>query len=89
MPLCTPALLVVIIWTFLNSWNEFIMALVFLSKSSSQTLTVIPTRFKNTFMLDLPKMYASLTIIITPVVVLYLLLQRYFQEGLTAGALKG
>lgn len=88
LPLCKPALVVIILWTFLSSWNEFMMAYVFLSKTVSQTITVIPSKLKTMFFADVPKIYATLTVIVAPVITLYIFLQKYFEEGFTAGALK-
>lgn len=89
MPLCVPALLVIVIWTFLSSWNEFMMAYVFLDRRASQTVALLPIRFRSMYGGDLPKIFASLTLITAPVVILYVFLQKYFVQGFTAGALKG
>ncbi|WP_368497640.1 carbohydrate ABC transporter permease [Herbiconiux sp. A18JL235] len=88
LPLTTPTLVMVGIWTFLNSWNEFLLALLFMSAPDMRTVTVIPASFQLAFFVDVPKIFAALVIIQLPVVLLYAALQGKFQRGLTAGAIK-
>ncbi|WP_454116912.1 carbohydrate ABC transporter permease [Microbacterium aurum] len=88
LPLTTPTLVMVGIWTFLNSWNEFLLALLFMSSPEMRTVTVVPASFQLAFFVDVPKIFAALIIIQLPVVLLYAALQRKFQRGLTAGAIK-
>ena len=87
-PLTTPTLAMVGIWTFLNSWNEFLLALLFMSSPDMRTITVVPASFQLSFFVDVPKIFAALVLIQLPVVVLYSVFQRNFQRGLTAGAVK-
>ena len=88
LPLTTPTLAMVGIWTFLSSWNEFLLALLFMSAPDMRTITVIPASFQLSFFVDVPKIFAALVLIQLPVVVLYAAFQRNFQRGLTAGAVK-
>jgi raffinose/stachyose/melibiose transport system permease protein len=87
-PLTGPTLSMVGIWTFLSSWNEFLLALLFMSDPEMRTITVVPASFQLSFFVDVPKIFAALVLIQLPVVVLYSLFQRRFQRGLTAGAIK-
>lgn len=88
LPLTAPTLIMVTIWTFLGAWNELLLALIFEHDPQMQTITVVPLSFQNRFFVDVPKIFAALVIIEIPVVVLYLLFQRRFERGLTAGAVK-
>jgi raffinose/stachyose/melibiose transport system permease protein len=88
LPLTTPTLVMVGIWTFLNSWNEFLLALLFMSAPDMRTVTVVPASFQLAFFVDVPMIFAALVIIQLPVVLLYAALQGAFQRGLTAGAIK-
>ncbi|TDE15839.1 carbohydrate ABC transporter permease [Jiangella asiatica] len=88
LPLTAPALVMVGIWTFLNSWNEFLLALMFMVSPDMRTVTVVPASFQLEFFVDVPKIFAALVLIQLPVVVLYGLMQRTFERGLTAGAIK-
>ncbi|MFT4221233.1 MAG: carbohydrate ABC transporter permease [Microbacterium sp.] len=88
IPLSRPITAVVVVWAFLNAWNEFFLPLLFLQDESLQVLTQVPTYFTNTYGSDVPKIFASLVLISLPVVIAYLCLQRYFERGLSAGAIK-
>lgn len=88
LPLTIPALVMVGIWTFLNSWNEFLLALMFMVSPEMRTVTVLPASFQLEFFVDVPKIFAALVLIQLPVVLLYALMQRTFERGLTAGAIK-
>jgi raffinose/stachyose/melibiose transport system permease protein len=88
LPLSKPIAVVVIVWSFLQSWNEFFLPLLFLQNPALQTLTQVPTYFTSTYGTDVPKVFAALVLISVPIVVMYLLLQRFFEQGLSAGAIK-
>jgi raffinose/stachyose/melibiose transport system permease protein len=88
LPLSKPITAVVIVWAFLQSWNEFFLPLLFLQNPALQTLTQIPTYFTSTYGSDVPKIFAALVLISVPIVVTYLLLQKFFERGLSAGAIK-
>lgn len=88
LPLTSPALVMVGIWTFLSSWNEFLLALMFMVTPDMRTVTVVPASFQLEFFVDVPKIFAALVLIQLPVVLLYAFMQRTFERGLTAGAIK-
>jgi raffinose/stachyose/melibiose transport system permease protein len=88
LPLARPISAVVVVWTFLASWNEFFLPLLFLQDPDRQAVTQVPLYFASTYGSDVPKIFASLVLISLPVVVAYLLLQRFFERGITGGALK-
>jgi len=88
MPLSRSALLVVMISRFMASWNEFLLPFVFLRRKPKMTVAVIPITFKGEYFLDTPKIYAACALIALPVIILYILLSRYFERGFIAGAVK-
>ncbi|WP_203567655.1 carbohydrate ABC transporter permease [Aestuariimicrobium ganziense] len=88
LPLAKPISAVVIVWTLLGSWNEFFLPLLFFQDPSMQVVTQVPTYFTGVYSQDTPKVFAALILISMPVVITYLSMQRYFERGLTAGALK-
>jgi len=77
-----------VVWAFLQSWNEFFLPLLFLQDPSLATVTTIPAYFTSTYGSDQPKIFAALVLICLPIVVAYLSLQKFFERGLTAGAIK-
>ncbi|MDR3496433.1 MAG: carbohydrate ABC transporter permease [Ancalomicrobiaceae bacterium] len=89
MPLSWPATSVVVIFQFMTSFNEFILALVTMDSNSLKPLTLVPLIYAGPFMAQPGPMFATLTLITIPVVVVYLLMQRFMIGGLTAGAVKG
>jgi raffinose/stachyose/melibiose transport system permease protein len=90
LPLSRPVIATVAIFTFVQAWNEFFLALVFIHSPERQTLPLgLQAFFVNQFQTQFPQLFATLVLSIAPIVVVYLLLQRHFISGLTAGAVKG
>jgi len=90
LPLSRPIIATVSIFTFVQAWNEFFLALIFIHNPDRQTLPLgLQTFFVNQFQTQFPELFATLIISIAPIVIVYLLLQRQFIAGLTAGAVKG
>lgn len=89
MPVSWPAVAVVIIWQFMISWNEFILALVTMSSNQVKPLTLVPLVYSGQFMMRPGPMFAILTLITVPVILVYYLMQRFMVSGLTAGAVRG
>ena len=89
VPLIRPALIVVAIWEFLFSWNEFFLALVIMTRNATRTLPLAPLYYEGPYMTDPGKLFAILTLIAVVPMVLYALSQRWFVSGLMAGGVKG
>ena len=88
VPLTRPIVAAIVVLTFIAAWNNYLLPLVFLQDLSSQTLTLLPQFFVGRFSDDQTKVLASAVISALPVVIAYLSLQRLFERGLAAGALK-
>lgn len=89
MPLSKPGISTVIIYQALFAWNEYIFALTFLNDNKVKTIPLSTTVFVGRYSADWPKIFAILTLAVVPIMILYLILQKYFIRGLTAGAVKG
>jgi raffinose/stachyose/melibiose transport system permease protein len=90
MPLTRPAISTLIVFYFMWTWNEFLWAMLVMNKELYKTVTVgVFTTFQNQYMFDWPLMTTGLVLVTMPIVLLFLVFQRQFIEGLTAGALKG
>ena len=87
LPLSGPGLVAVAAFTFLSSWNEFLMALIF-TASQAKTITVTVTEFSTQFGVDYGLLATGGVIGSIPPLVLAFLLQRYIVAGLTSGAVK-
>lgn len=88
LPLTHPIAATVIILTLINSWNDFLLPLVFLQSAQLQTITLVPTYFIGEFSDDQTKILAAAVLTAIPEVLAYLLLQRFFERGVSGGALK-
>ena len=88
MPLSTPGIIATAIFSFIGAWNEYVYAYTFLSKQDSMTLPVGIQRFFTEFATDWPGLMAATFLMSVPVVVMFLVLQRYFVRALTEGAVK-
>ncbi|NOU63465.1 ABC transporter permease subunit [Paenibacillus sp. LMG 31461] len=88
LPLSVPVLSTIGILAFLNSWNQYVLPLVFISKETMLTVTMAPKFFIKEYTSDYHKVFAALVLITIPVVILYIFGQKYMQRGLTSGAIK-
>ena len=89
MPLCLPILTTVALIVFVWSWNEFTWANTFISRDSLRTVSTRFYKFASEHSNDVAKTYTAGLISLSPIIVLYLCLQRTFIEGLTQGSLTG
>jgi ABC-type glycerol-3-phosphate transport system permease component len=89
VPLSGPALVTMIIVNTLWVWNDLLVALVLLPKDELRPLMVGITIFGTRFNNDVPVAMMGMLMASIPMLVLYLFGQRYFIQGLTAGAVKG
>jgi raffinose/stachyose/melibiose transport system permease protein len=88
IPLTRPIAAAVVIFTLIAAWNDYLMPLVFLQTPDMQTITLVPQFFVGEFSNDQTKILASAVITAIPEVVAYLSLQRLFERGLSAGAIR-
>ena len=89
LPLARPSLVAVILFAFLASWNEFLLALMFTQTTASQTLPIVVASFTSDFTISFSFINAAGVLAIIPPVILALVFERYIVSGLTAGAVKG
>jgi multiple sugar transport system permease protein len=89
LPLAAPSLVAVILFAFLASWNEFLLALMFTQTPKSQTLPIVIASFTSDFTISFSFINAAGVLAVVPPVVLAIVFERYIVSGLTAGAVKG
>lgn len=89
LPLSWPALTVVVIFQFMTSFNEFVLALITMDSNRLKPLSLVPLIYSGQFFTQPGAMFATLTLITIPVVIVYFAMQRFMIGGLTAGAVKG
>lgn len=89
LPLMKPVLVTVMVLTFLNTWNEYILPLYFLGNSQHWPMTLAVYNFFGMYFRDWNLICADIVLTSLPVIVVYLFGQKYIVSGMTAGAVKG
>ena len=90
LPLVLPGLVAVAIYTFLNAWDDYLMALTIVRVDEKRTLTVgLAQSFMGEYSNDYGSLMAFSVAGSLPIVLLFIFFQKYMVEGLTAGAVKG
>ncbi len=88
MPQALPAIGVISIFAGLHAWNDFIGPLIFLLDDSKYTLALGLTFFQSQRELQYSLLMAASTLVVLPVIALFLLFQRTFVEGISLGSIK-
>ncbi len=89
LPLCKPALAALAIFTFVRYWNDFLWPLIVLTSDSTFTLPVGVASLQGEFGTDYGVIFAGAALAALPMIVFFLVFQRYFLEGVRMGAVKG
>lgn len=89
LPIMKPILITNLIVTAISTWNNFMVPLFYLDSSDKWTIPIMVYNFFGKYARNWNYVFMMLLITILPVVILYLCLQKYIVEGMTAGAVKG
>lgn len=89
LPLSKPALSTLVIFTFVNTWNDFLGPLIYLTSESKKTIQIGLRMFIGQYSSDYGLIMAASVISLIPVLIVFLALQRYFVEGIAATGIKG
>lgn len=89
LPLVSPALTVVAIFTFLYHWNDFMAPLIYLTSPNNYTISVGLAAFKGLYQTDWHYLMAASAAAVVPVLILFFAAQRYFIQGVVMSGLKG
>lgn len=89
LPLSKPVLATATIFTFLSCWDEFAWALTIINSPEHLTLPVAIQLFQGQNATQWGLVFAASLIAVIPVIIVFLVFQRYFVQGLTAGSIKG
>lgn len=89
VPMLKTSLVTVSIMTFLNNWNEFMMASTYLSSPTWKTLPFSVLEFTGIYASNYSVQFAVMALTAAPMVILYLILNRQITEGVAMGAVKG
>jgi len=88
-PLLTPVLVTAGVLNLLGIWNEFLLPLYYLNRSSYWPMTLAVYNFFGQFQSDWSLVSADIVLTIVPVIIIYLFAQRFILAGMTAGSVKG
>ncbi len=89
LPLAVPAMVVTAIFTFINSWNEFVLALTMIRSSEDYTLPVqIFSQVAGRYQVEWHHVMAGTVLATIPVAIVFTWLQRYLIRGMALGAVK-
>jgi raffinose/stachyose/melibiose transport system permease protein len=88
-PILKPAIMTVIIMSFISIWNEFIMAATFLSSDRFRTLPFSVYNFAGQYTSNYSAQFAVMTLSALPTLIVYVILNKHITRGIMAGSVKG
>ncbi|MGE8213047.1 MAG: carbohydrate ABC transporter permease, partial [Stenotrophomonas sp.] len=89
LPMLKPVLVTLAIFTFMGAWNDFMWPLIVLTDQEHYTLPVALASLSREHIMDVEMMMAGAVVTVLPVLLLFLVLQRYYIQGLLLGSVKG
>lgn len=89
LPLSKPALSTLTIFTFVNTWNDFLGPLIYLTKNEVKTIQIGLRMFISQYSAEYGLIMAASVIALIPVLIIFLSLQKYFVQGVAATGIKG
>lgn len=89
MPLSKPALATLSVFTFMGTWNDYIKPLIFINSIGKMTVPLGLASMQGLYSTDWPVLMAGTVIALLPVLVVFLLAQEYFVQGITLSGIKG
>jgi multiple sugar transport system permease protein len=89
VPMIKPGIGALAIFTFINSWNDYFMQLIMLTSSSNLTISLGIATLQAENSTDFGLIMAGATLAAVPIIVVFLIFQKYFTQGITMGAVKG
>lgn len=89
LPMMKSSITTVAIMTYLNNWNEFVMAMTYLSSPDWKTLPFAILEFTGQYSSDYAVQFAVMTLSALPAIIIYVLLNKHITKGVAMGAVKG
>lgn len=89
LPLCVPILATLSITTFMESWNDYLWPLLMLSNKNKMTLPIALSTLNGQYNTEYNVLMAGSLISMIPIIIIYILAQKQFKEGMMAGGVKG
>lgn len=89
VPMVKPGIGALAIFTFINSWNDYFMQLIMLTSNDNATIALGIATLQSETTVDTGLLMAGATLAAVPIIVVFLIFQKYFTQGITMGAVKG
>lgn len=89
LPLSLPAIAALVVFQFMAAWKEFLIPLIYIQREELRPLVLGLMFFRGRYTQNIPLTMAGAAIVMLPIIVIYIIFQRRFIQGMTAGALKG
>jgi ABC-type glycerol-3-phosphate transport system permease component len=89
LPLCKPALGIILVFSFMLHWNDFMGPLVYLSSSDKFTLALGLRFFQSQYRVQWTLLMATSLIVLSPCLILFFVAQRYYIQGIVISGVKG
>jgi raffinose/stachyose/melibiose transport system permease protein len=88
VPLARPMAVALLVLVLINAWNAYLLPKVFLTNEDMGVVTLLPEFFRRQYNDDTPKILAAAVVTAIPTIVAYIALQKQFERGMAAGAIK-
>ena len=89
LPMIKPGIGALAIFTFINSWNDYFMQLIMLSSTNNLTISLGIAKLQAENATDFGLIMAGASLAAVPIIIVFLIFQKYFTKGITMGAVKG
>lgn len=89
LPLSKPALATLVIFTFVNTWNDFLGPLIYLTRTELKTIQIGLRMFISQYSAEYGLIMAASVVALIPVLIVFLALQRFFVQGIATTGIKG
>ncbi|MDD6057660.1 MAG: carbohydrate ABC transporter permease [Clostridiales bacterium] len=89
VPMVKPGIGALAIFTFINSWNDYFMQLIMLSSTNTLTISLGIAKLQAENSTDFGLIMAGATLAAVPIIIVFMIFQKYFTQGITMGAVKG
>lgn len=89
VPMAKPIIATIAIFSFMWRWNDYLWPLIVISRNSKQTIQQALANFVGQLQINWSNLLAMTTITILPVIIVFLVFQKFFMQGISAGAVKG
>ena len=88
LPLARPIAVALVVLVLINAWNAYLLPKVFLVQQDMGVVTMLPEFFRRQYNDDTPKILAAAVVTALPTIIAYVSLQKHFERGMAAGAIK-